>query len=304
MSTVDPVDYRLAMSVASELVRCWGDLRFDDDGVVIASSNQRREGLRVLEGFHPHPGTRYRLVIVERVPPELTDEEKTELAKLRGSRAESDQLIEWARRRRAELEASGRMEMKTISLDAEMLANDAETVSVRFVTASQPHVNIEVTVVNPAAPRAVTLVLNGRVEGNWWTGGAVTGESRLSVDRLPPERSASPQFEANFRHRRAMGTATVRVQTSNGNRWRVAVDIHACGRGLVRPFAAIASPWLARAVRRQLRASMAGLADWVKTFNDEWRLRVSPATQRGIAQQWLDDFANSLPASMPGTPKS
>jgi hypothetical protein len=106
-ATVDPVDYRAAVPVVTELIRCWGDLRFDDDGVVISRSNQRREGLRVLEGVHPNPGTRYRVVIVERIAPELTDEEKTELAKLRGSRAGSDQLIEWARRRRAELEASG-----------------------------------------------------------------------------------------------------------------------------------------------------------------------------------------------------
>jgi hypothetical protein len=147
-------------------------------------------------------------------------------------------------------------------------------------------------------------VIDGRLEGNWWTRGAVTGESRLRVDRLPPERSTSPPLEANFRHRRAMGTVTVRVHASDRNRWRVAVEIHACGRGLVRPFAAISAPWLAGAVRRQLRASMAGLSHWVKTFNDEWRLRASSATQRGIAQQWLDDFVNSLPASVPGTPKA
>jgi hypothetical protein len=77
-ATVDPLDYRRVMPVVTELVGCWGDLRFDDDGAVISRSNQRREGLRVVEGVHPNPGTRYRVVIVERIAPEVTDEERTE----------------------------------------------------------------------------------------------------------------------------------------------------------------------------------------------------------------------------------
>jgi hypothetical protein len=65
------------MSVVTDLVRCWNDLRFDRDGaVVVPRSHQRREGLRVLDGVHPDPGTRYRVVIVERVAPEFTDEER------------------------------------------------------------------------------------------------------------------------------------------------------------------------------------------------------------------------------------
>jgi hypothetical protein len=304
-ATVNRVDYGPAMSVVMDLVRCWKHLRFDRDAaVVVPRSHQRREGLRVLEGVHPNPGTRYRVVIVERVAPEFTDEERRELTKLGAGAAGRDQMTEWARRRRAALEASGRMESKTTSLDAELLANDAETLTVRFVAASQRHVNIDVTVERPAAPRTVAIVVDGRLEGSWWARGAVAGTSRLSIDRLPPEGSSSPQLEADLRHRRAMGSATVRVRPGDGDTWGVSVDIRARGRGVVRPLAAITSPWLARAVRRQLRASMAGLPDRVRTFNDEWRLRDTPAAQRAIAQQWLDDFLDTLPASVPRTPKA
>lgn len=54
-STVDPIDYRSIASVVPELIKTWGELQFDDDGIVrVGTGHERREGLRVVEGVHPH----------------------------------------------------------------------------------------------------------------------------------------------------------------------------------------------------------------------------------------------------------
>ncbi|MDP1804184.1 MAG: hypothetical protein Q8K72_03370, partial [Acidimicrobiales bacterium] len=79
---------------------------------------------------------------------------------------------------------------------AEVLANDAEALCVRFVAAHQSQVNIDITLDHPGALRAVSLVIDGRLDGSWLTRGAVTASSRLSLDRLPPKRSSSPQLQA------------------------------------------------------------------------------------------------------------
>ena len=255
------------VSVARELIKCWAELQFAGGVVVVGTTSEQREGLRLLDGVHPRAGARYRVAIVEPAAPER--------------------------------KVPARMEAKTTTLVVAVLANDSDALRTRFVPGDQPQVTVDVTLEHPAGPRALSFVLGGRLTGNWMTRGPIAGEGHISVDGLPPAKRSGPQVRAQFRHPRIRAAVTVWVEDDRRGLWRVAVEVRARGSGILRPLAAAVAPWLAAAVRRQLRASMAGLPERVDSFNQDWRTQISQIGAAGVAQRWVDDFLSALPASVP-----
>lgn len=258
-STIEPVDVASIASVVPELIKGWDELQFDDGAVVAGAEQERREGLRIVEGVHPHVGTKYRIVMVGPVAPASATE----------------------------------------TLWVELLAHNAESLRARFDTAEASRVTVDVDLNRPGAPRALTCKVGGRSEGNWLTRGTVTGEGRLSIDRFPPSSRSGPQLRAEFRHPHMRAMASMRIRQRHGDNWEVAVEIRAKGSGLVRPIAAVATPWIAGVLRRRLRASMATLPDGVRRFNNDWHVQITQAGARGVARRWLDEFLDAIPASVP-----
>ena len=297
---IDPFDHRSVAAVLSELIECWRELRFEDGIVVLPRSRQRRAGLRLIEGHHPEPGARYQVVTVEPVAPALSDEERAQLARLGSARGEGQAAIdEWLRRRRAELEASGRMQTKTTTVRAELLADDDEALRLRIVVVEQSDVNIDLVLDHPSDPRSLALSVNGRVRGKWLTRGPMEVSATVTREGLPPADSTDPQVKVDVRHRHALGGATLSVRPTGEGTWKVVAQLRGRASGLLRPLGAVATPSLARAARRRLRSFMAELPQRVEDLNRSLRVGLHPDGPRGIAERWLEEFLTSLPATMP-----
>jgi len=280
-SLVEPVDYEALLALAPELIHRWAELRFDDGAVVVDSPNERREGLRVLEGDHPKAGTVYRVVVSGSVAPELSAAERAGLAKLGPAGSDRDA-------------ASGRMETRTATFTVEVLANDAELLQVRVLSREKNQVDLDITVTRPQAPRTAAFALDGRLGGNWLNRGRVIGDGLLSIDHLPPRESGAPQLHAAFRHPKWRGAASVRADPTNDGRWRVVFDVRARGAGLLRPVVAIASPGLSRVVRRRFGMAMSELPHQVEEFNRRWQGDLAQHGARGLAQQAIDSFLHAV----------
>jgi hypothetical protein len=301
---IEPFDHQSVASVVSELVECWRELRFEDGIVVLKSSRQRRAGLRLIEGHHPEPGARYQVVIVEPVAPALSDDERAQLARLGSARGESQAAIdEWLRRRQAELQASGRMQTKTYTVRAQLLADDDEALRLRFVVIEQSGVNIDLVLDHPRDPRGLALSVNGRVSGKWLTRGPIGVSAIVAREGLPPADSTHPLMQVDVRHRHALGGATLSVRPTGEGTWKVVVQVRGRASGLLRPPVALATPWLARVAHRRLRSFMAELPQRVEDLNRSLHVELYPDGPRGVAERWLQELLSSLPTTLPSSPE-
>ena len=284
MATVDPLDLRSLAAAIAEVLDCWRALQFDGGLVVVGGPGERREGLRVLAGTHPVAGTSYRVSLVEPVSPELTAEEQAELARIGGREPE---VAEWLRRRTARLEASGQRRTKTTTIVVDVREDTAAAMGLCLVLSDPSPVNVDLVLDRPRAPKGLSASVGGRIEGNWLMRGPVHGGGALSLDPLP-------QLELNVRHRRARGAAAVHTRLRDDGRWDVTFNVRARGAGLLRPFAATVTPWLATKARQRVQAVVAALPERVSQFNGRWRAEVAQHGERGIAQRWVDEFLEAL----------
>ena len=296
---IPPVDTRNLIAALPVFLDLWRGLRFDP--AVLDRDGRRREGLRVVVGTHPRPGTRYSVTMMERRPPEPTASEREELSKiLRERHSDTDRAArEWFERRRETAEAAGRLETVLTSSTVEVVADDPHRVVVR-TTHDNDGVAIEVELARPARPERLTIDATSNVPGNWLTKGKLKAQASCGLDSIPAAHNSSPQFAGSLRHRHLRGWASIAIAETDGAYWDVDVRIRVRGRRLTRPLFAVASLFLGRYTRRRFDKAVNRLPEKVERFNQEVRTRFGgmPSPQ-SIASDALDgllaDVAEHLP---------
>jgi hypothetical protein len=295
-----PVDTRNLLAALPMFLGLWRGLRFDP--AVLDRDGRRREGLRVVAGSHPRPGTRYSVTMVARRPPEPTPSEREELSKLlRERHTDTDRAArEWFARRRETAEAAGRLETVLTTSTVEVVADDSHRVVVRTTHDNDGGVVIEAELARPARPERLTIDTTSNVRGNWLTRGKLKVQASCELDSLPSAHNSAPQFTGSLRHRHLRGWASIAISENDSGRWDVDVRIRVRGRRLTRPLFAVASLFLGRYTRRRFDKAVDRLPEKVERFNQDVRTRFGgmPSPQ-SIASDALDgllaDVAEHLP---------
>jgi hypothetical protein len=275
---VDTVDVRAFVATLPALLTSWRQLRFDEGRGRHPASGQRWEGIQVISGTHPYPGTVYRLVFQRESAPQPTSPEPFE----------------------------GREPPETTHhvVLVELRADEYSrtSFSVREDAGSGW---AEVEIERPDLPGAVDLVIElpGPADRIWLARGRVVSQVRITTDRLLPAEGPEPQLVARLTHPRARARVETRLAAAGRGAWTLTMQIEAGGRGLLRPVVWLLTPFLRSHAQRWLDAFLARLPEHVTQLNRELAAEFggSPDPQlwaAGVLEDLFDALARSLPPEL------
>lgn len=261
-TTLSAIDVRTLAAVLPALAMRWRGLPFEQ-GVYVPAAGPRREGLRVEQGSHPHPGTRYLVLLASAHVPNPPDEGVGD-------------------------------EPRPVKMLVELLADDIHRLRIRVQRVGGPDV-VEAELRRPDRPESITVDVAGTVPGGWPAGGPFTVKAGIALDQMPPVQSSGPQLVAEAKHRRAYGWVDAAIRAAGAGFWTVEVAIRVRGRGVARPIVAVLAPVVRRYAQRGLDAFLDRLPTEVDQFNRELReeFGLSPDPEQ-IADRVLNDFLASL----------
>jgi hypothetical protein len=266
-TAVPALDTGSLMQVLAELPKHWRALPFER-GCYRHEDGRLREGLRVEHGRHPHPDAGYRLVT----------------------------------RRENALHPSGPAAGSPAvfpPIFVELLADDADRIRIRLEGPDRDEV-AEIEVDHPQRPARLWAEGSVPVSGSWLVRGRVSARIELDLDGLPPARSSGPQLTAQAKHRRARGTAKVRVEQAGGDTWNLTVDLAVAGRGITRPVVAVLGLFR-RIAAREFHKLVAETSRSIGELNRELHSRLGPGQDAELWRRMIMRRGNgSRAAELPG----
>lgn len=267
-TTVPKVDMRSILAIVPFLREQWRDVRFEQD-VYVDPDGCRREGLQVLHGAHPLPGTTY----LVSVPP------------LVGPVADLPMMTAAG--------ADGAM-----SVAVELLAFDDRSLRLRGSQAAADWtVDVELLGVDPVT--RVNGELVATLPYRWPLGGRLRAKVVTAVDQVLRADSTDPQVVAELQHPVARGDVQLRIGLAADGLWTVDIAVRCRGRGLARPVLAVLAIPARRAARRRFDAIVGTLPGAVDRLNVEIELaiREDPDPQRA-AEELLEALLFAVPETV------
>lgn len=291
---VTAIDARPFVAAVPALLVRWRSLAFVDGVVRHPVTEQPHDGLRVVDGQHPHPGVAYRLMLREDDGSAPTPEEPVGAARLVD--ADAAAVAEGETR-------AGQVVTTWHTYAIKLEADDpARTCCTVHHDVSDIRARIE-------------LVSRGSVEvrldvPDWFgshrlLGGTVTVRVWVDAARLPPYENAEPQLILNVTHPRGRATADLGMAPAAPGRWTVSIRGDARGVGWLRPLVGLIAPFVRRPVRRGVDEFLCVLAGCLDALSREIADRYpAPQEPDPLAAQLLADLISSVPATTPDSARS
>jgi hypothetical protein len=258
---VTALDTRPYVAALPELLAGWRALTFAGDGVVHPVTKVVHQGFRLVDGTHPYPGARYRLITREETAPEPTAHDLAVAERLGSTDARA--AAEWERGRLAAARASGHMVVTWHTFDIR-LGTDGPQRTTFTVHHDVTDTRARIDLTTPSLPGPIDIALDVPD----WAGTTAflrgTVQVLLRVDASGP----LPRMVAFVSHPRGRAHAEVDVTAAPGGRWVVKADVDARGSGWMRPLVGAMAPFARRPLKhglddmlRELSAHVADLAE-------------------------------------------
>jgi hypothetical protein len=292
---VAAIDATPFLAALPELLARWRALVFVDGAVRHPVTARLHDGLRVVDGRHPHPGVVYRLLLREDEVPAPTAEEAAVAARL--VHADAMAATEWERGRVAAARATGQVATTwhtyVITLEADERERTCFTV---HHDGTDTRARVEVS----PGPIEVLLDVPDWLGARGPLSGVVTVRVWLDPSRLPPYGGAEPQLVATVTHPRGRAGADLAVAAAGPGRWSVTTRASARGVGWLRPLAGLLAPFVKRPARRGLDAFLTGLPACLESLSRETAARYpAPPDPQALAGQVLADLISAVPTATP-----
>jgi hypothetical protein len=210
VTALDPKPFVAALPAL--LVR-WRALTVTDGGVVHPVTRRTHEGLRLVEGVHPHPGARYRLKVREETAPEPTAHDLAVAERLRSTDPQA--VAEWERGRLSAARAARQTTVTWHTVDIGLGIDDEQRTTFSMhhdVTDIRGRIDLN----TPLLPGPIDMAFDVPD----WAGKTAFLRGMVEVlVRLDPS-GPLPHLVAGLSHPHGRAHAEVAVRAAAGARWR------------------------------------------------------------------------------------
>jgi hypothetical protein len=279
---VTAIDARPFVAALPNLLVQWRSLAFVDGIVRHPVTEKPHDGLRVVDGQHPHPGVAYRLMVREDDLPAPAPEEAVD----------------------ADVNApTGEVATTWHTYVIRLDADDSERTCFR--------VHHDVSDIRAWIELASRGSADVRLEVPDWLGsrgllsGTVTVRLQVDAARLPPYENGEPQLVVTATHPCVRATADLGVAPAAPGRWTMATRGDAGGVGWMRPVVWLITPFVRGPVLRGVDEFLVVLTGCLDALSRKMagRYPASPDPDT-LAAQMMAELISSVPTTTPDSVRS